>query len=74
MSARLRSRALEEGRIKALRRMKQPMTLVLEASADASPRRASRGAGEYIPSRGAQRRADRVALQALARRIIEDHE
>ena len=32
MSAQLRSRALEEGRVKALRRMKQPMTLVLETS------------------------------------------
>ena len=35
MSAQLRSRALQEGRVKALRRMKQPMTLVLEKSADA---------------------------------------
>ena len=67
-------RALQEGRVKALRRMKQPMTLVLEASSgarDAVARRALasglRGAGQHIQSRGAQRRADRVALQALVR-------
>ena len=76
MSAQLRSRALQEGRVKALRRMKQPMTLVLEASsagvrdpvARALGQRGLRGAGEYIQSRGAQRRADRVALQALLRK------
>lgn len=78
MSAQLRSRALQEGRVKALRRMKQPMTLVLETSAGGrDPRdpvaralgqRGLRGAGEHIQSRGAQRRADRVALQALLRR------
>ena len=64
MSAQLRSRALQEGRVKALRRMKQPMSLVLETSTEASGRPA-RDNGQYIRSRGAQRRADRVALQAL---------
>ncbi|CAM3767538.1 hypothetical protein [Roseateles saccharophilus] len=70
MSDQLRSRALQEGRVKALRRMKQPMTLVLEASpgARAMVQRGLRGAGQHIQSRGAQRRADRVALQALLRR------
>lgn len=75
MSAQLRSRALQEGRVKALRRMKQPMTLVLEVSTGArNPvvralgRRGIGGAGRHIQSRGAQRRADRVALQALMRR------
>ena len=75
MSAQQRSRALQEGRVKALRRMKQPMTLVLEKStgerdpvARALGQRGMRGAGEHIQSRGAQRRADRVALQALLRR------
>lgn len=67
MSAQLRSRALQEGRVKALRRMKQPMTLVLETSLGALGRRGLRGAGAHIQSRGAQRRADRVALQALLR-------
>ena len=81
MSAQLRSRALQEGRVKALRRMKQPMTLVLETSStgtrDPATRRALagglRGAGEHIQSRGAQRRADRVALQALLRKEDWDH-
>jgi hypothetical protein len=75
MSAQLRSRALLEGRVKALRRMKQPMTLVLESGPGArSPvaralgQRGWCGAGLHMPSRGAQRRADRVALQALLRR------
>jgi hypothetical protein len=75
MSAQLRSRALDEGRVKTLRRMKQPMTLVLETSscacdpgAHALGQRGLRGAGQHIQSRSAQRRADRVALQALLRR------
>ena len=79
MSAQLRSRALQEGRVKALRRMKQPMTLVLEASAGARDpvaralaQRGSRGAGQHIQSRGAQRRADRMAPQALLRREGSD--
>lgn len=68
MSAQLRSRALQEGRVKALRRMKQPMTLVLETSPHAFGQRGMRGASQHIQSRGAQRRADRIALQALLRR------
>jgi len=79
MSAQLRSRALEKGRVKALRRMKQPMTLVLETSpgardpvARALGQRGSRGAGRHIRSRGAQRRADRMALQVLLRREDTD--
>ena len=75
MSAQLRSRALQEGRVKALRRMKQPMALVLEASPGArdpvawhAQASGLHGAGEHIQSRGAQRRADRVALLALLRR------
>ena len=72
MSAQLRSRALQEGRVKALRRMKQPMTLVLETSPGArdpaSRANGSHGAGQHIQSRGAQRGADRMVLQALLRR------
>lgn len=72
MSDQLRSRSLQQGRVKALRRMKQPMTLVLERARDpvarALAQRGLRGAGQHIQSRGAQRRADRVALQALLRR------
>ncbi|GKS96328.1 hypothetical protein [Acidovorax sp. SUPP2825] len=76
MSAQKRSRAFQQGRVKALRRMKQPMVLHLEASA--APRNpvaralAARGtsaaAGKHIRSQGAQRRADRVALQRAVRR------
>jgi hypothetical protein len=56
MSAQLRSRAFEEGRVKALRRMKKPLL---------EPDRSQRH--EYIQSRSAQRRADRMALQHLLR-------
>jgi len=55
------------------------MTLVLETSpgardpvARALGQRGLCGAGQHIQSRGAQRRADRMALQALLRR--EDHD
>jgi len=55
--------------------MKQPMSLLLEANpcardpvGRALAQRGLRGAGEHIQSRGAQRRADRMALQALLRR------
>jgi hypothetical protein len=75
MSAQLRSRALQEGRVKALRRMKQPMSRVLEMGtgardpvARALGRSRLRSAGQHRQSRGAQRRADRVALQAPLRR------
>ena len=76
MSAKTVSRAFEEGRVKALRRMKQPLTLHLPTStaprnpvAAALARRSiSAAAGRHIRSQGAQRRADRVALQqALGR-------
>lgn len=73
MSAQLRSRAFAEGRVKALRRMKQPLTLVLESLAPRDPvaralgQRGLRGAGPHIQSRSAQRRADRMALQAMLR-------
>lgn len=79
MSAKKRSRAFAEGRVKALRRMKQPMVLHIENTlaprnpvARALGTRAS-GAGQHVRSQGAQRRADRVALQRLAgRRFSED--
>lgn len=75
MSAQKRSRAFQEGRVKALRRMKQPMVLHLETNAPPrnpvaralAARSASGGAGRHIRSQGAQRRADRVALQRSLR-------
>ena len=80
MSAKTVSRAYEEGRVKALRRMKQPMSLLIVASAAPlnpvakamAQRRLSGAAGKHIRSQGAQRRADRVALQQLARRDCHD--
>jgi hypothetical protein len=76
MSAQKRSRAFEQGRVKALRRMKQPMALLIEKTT-APPRNpvaramaARGGAGRHIRSQGAQRRADRVALQRLARACL----
>ena len=72
MSAQKRSRAFAQGRIKALRRMKQPMALLIENSAPprnpvARAMATRNGAGRHIRSQGAQRRADRVALQRMAR-------
>ena len=75
MSAKTVSRAYEEGRVKALRRMKQPMSLQIVVTAHPNnpvakamaQRRLAGAAGKHIRSQGAQRRADRVALQKLAR-------
>ncbi|MFT4243400.1 MAG: hypothetical protein QM569_14100 [Acidovorax sp.] len=78
MSTQKRSRAFEQGQVKALRRMKQPMALLIEKTA-APPRNpvaramaARNGAGRHIRSQGAQRSADRVALQRLARDFLQD--
>ena len=80
MSAKTVSRAFEEGRVKALRRMKQPIALLIVA--DSTPfnpvakamaqRRLSGAAGKHIRSQGAQRRADRMALQQVIRRDGRD--
>ncbi|MDR1967924.1 MAG: hypothetical protein LBQ32_04405 [Burkholderiaceae bacterium] len=78
MSAQQRSRAFAQGRIKALQRIKQPLTLQLQASAPPRNRvaralsvRAS-GAGKHVRSQGAQRRADRVALRRLVADAMND--
>ncbi len=71
MSAKKRSRAYAQGEIKKLRRMKQPLVLLLEANAPPrnpvavalAQRAVSNAAGKHIRSQGAQRRADRVALR-----------
>lgn len=72
MNAKKKSRAFAEGRVKTLGRMKQPMVLHIERTeaprnpvARALGARAS-GAGRHVRSPGAQRRADRVALQRVA--------
>ena len=71
MSAKKLSRAFAQGEIKKLRRMKQPLVLKLEASgpprnpvaAALAQRSLSSAAGKHIRTRGAQRRADNVALR-----------
>jgi hypothetical protein len=78
MSAQKKSRAFEQGRVKALRRMKAPLALTIAASAP--PRNpvvralSARitGAGRHVRSQGAQRRAERVALQRLIGRGLAD--
>ena len=80
MSTQKRSRAFAEGRVKALRRMRQPIALLIEPSAP--PRNpvaralAERhgGAGRHIRSQGAQRRQDRMALQRLVRHLNQEEE
>ena len=71
MSAKKLSRAFAQGEIKKLRRMKQPLVVTLEASgpprnpvaAALAQRSLSSAAGKHIRARGAQRRADTVALR-----------
>jgi hypothetical protein len=79
MSAKKTSRAFAQGRVKALRRMKQPMTLLIERSAPprdpvarALGRRAS-GAGRHVRSQGAQRRADRMTLLRVTGSAFHDN-
>ena len=81
MSAKKLSRAYAQGEIKKLRRMKQPLVLKLEASgpprnpvaAAMAQRSLSSAAGEHIRTRGAQRRADNVALRkAIQNQIFND--
>jgi len=78
MSAQKKSRAFEQGRVKALRRMKPPMRLESIATPRNHVTRAlatrNGGAGRHIRSQGAQRRADRVALQAMVRRGFDRQE
>ena len=79
MSAKTFSRDFALGRVKKLRRMKAPLTFSLPTSPPRNPtvlpmalRAASGAAGKHIRSRGAQRRADTVALQKQLRRCMED--
>ena len=72
MSAKKKSRAFAEGKIKQLRRMRQPLVLSLPATtprntvaAALQQRSQSGAAGKHIRSRGAQRRADNVALRRV---------
>jgi hypothetical protein len=72
MSAKIFSRDFAQGKVKHLRRIKQPLalTLTLQLPAPRNPvvqalvhRATSSGAGKHIRSTGAQRRAEKMALQ-----------
>ncbi|MGL4575653.1 MAG: hypothetical protein ACRCV9_12795 [Burkholderiaceae bacterium] len=70
MSAKHRSRDFALGKVKHLLRMKQPLVLQLDALPVRNPvvralsqRALSGAAGKHIRTRGAQRRADKVALR-----------
>ena len=79
MSAKTFSRDLAQGQIKKLRRIRQPLALQLPLPPPRNPvaralalREGSNGAGKHIRSQGAQRRADRMALQQVIRRDGRD--
>lgn len=71
MSAKVFSRDYALGKVKKLRRMKQPLTLNLTVQLEPrnpivyamAHRAASAGAGRHIRSQKAKRRAEAVALQ-----------
>lgn len=75
MSAKQKARDHAQGRPRKLQRMKQPVALVILQTvpprnpvARALARRAiSSAAGEHVRARGAQRRADKVALRRMVR-------
>lgn len=75
MSAKTFSRDFASGKVKKLQRIKQPISLLLPQPARRNPvvqalvqRSVSGAAGKHIRSQGAQRRADRMALQRSLRR------
>jgi hypothetical protein len=70
MSAKQFSRDFAIGKVKKLRRMKQPVALQLQALPVRNPvvlalaqRTLTSAAGKHIRSQGAQRRADKVSLR-----------
>jgi hypothetical protein len=70
MSATMKSRDVAIGKVKHLLRMKQPIALHLSELPVRNPivralaqRASTSAAGAHIRSRGAQRRAEKVALQ-----------
>ena len=75
MSAKGPSRAFAQGQVRKLQRMKQPLALKLlirieprNTVARAMAQRAiSSAAGKHVRSRGAERRAERMALAKLVR-------
>jgi hypothetical protein len=78
MSAKIFSRDFAVGKVKHLRRMKQPLalTLTLQLPAPRNPvvqalahRASTSGAGKHIRSSGAHRRADKIALQKAVKTL-----
>jgi hypothetical protein len=75
MSAKVPSRDFAQGRVKKLQRMRRPVVLELPAQLEPrnyiaralARRAASSAAGKHVRGRGAQRRADKVALAKLIR-------
>lgn len=73
MSAKVPSRDFAQGRVKKLQRMRQPVALQLLAQSEPrnfiaralARRSTSSAAGRHVRGRGAQRRADKVALAKL---------
>jgi hypothetical protein len=78
MSAKTFSRDFATGKVKHLRRMKQPLALTLPPPTPRNPvvqalvRRAiTSGAGKHIRSTGAHRRAETVALQKALKNLTD---
>ena len=77
MSAKRPSRAFAQGQVRKLQRMKQPLALKLlirieprNTVARAMAQRAiSSAAGKHVRSRGALRRAERMALAKMVRSL-----
>lgn len=77
MSAKVFSRDYALGKVKKLRRMKQPLTLNFTVQLEPrnpivyamAHRAASAGAGRHIRSQKAKRRAEAVALQKVVREL-----
>ena len=78
MSAKTFSRDFAAGKVKHLRRMKQPLALTLQLPPPRNPvvralaqRAATSAAGKHIRSNGANRRAETVALQKALKKLID---
>lgn len=77
MSAKVLSRDYAHGKVKKLRRMKQPLAIKLTVQLEPrnpvvyamAHRAASAGAGRHVRSQKATRRAESVALQKLVRHL-----
>jgi hypothetical protein len=82
MSAKTTSRDFAQGRVKKLRRMRQPIAQALLIQTPprnfvaraAAVRALSGAAGRHVRSQGAARRADKVALARLLRRLDRHEE